>query len=478
VTGVLEGLGSLAGPSAYLVVAVLAALESSAFVGLFVPGELAMLVGGYIAFQGRAGLGLMMFAAALGAIVGDSLGYELGRHLGSSLRRSRLGRRVGEERWARAERYLATKGGRAVFLGRFIGVLRALVPAMAGVSRMPYRRFLFWNALGGIIWAPGIVALGYLAGRSYRRVEHYAGRAGLVLLLLAAMVAGVAALGHWVANHPAEVRAFGRRLLGLRGVAYVHRRYRAQLVFVGRRLKPGQALGLALTLQLVALGLAGWTFGAVVQDVIAGDGAARIDAPITRSLVAHRVAWLTSAMRGVTDLGGFAVLGLLVLGTGLLARRACRTWVPLLVLVLALAGAVALTDVVKPLVGRVRPASGPLVAGGGFAFPSGHATQSVAVYGALAYLVAGWVRTWKSKVGLWTVALALVLMVGFSRVYLGVHWTTDVLGGYALGAVWLAAVLVTTSAIRGAWRRRQTHAVNDAPAVEPALRVPGDDGGA
>lgn len=474
VTALLEGLGSLAGTSAYLVVAVMAALEASAFVGLFVPGELAMLIGGYIAFQGRAELGLMMLFAALGAVVGDSLGYELGRHLGSSLRRSRLGRRVGEERWARAEHYLGTKGGRAVFLGRFIGVLRALVPALAGASRMPYRRFLFWNALGGIVWAPGVVVLGYLAGGSYRRVEHYAGRAGLVLLLLAAMVAGVAGLGHWVANHPAEVRAFGRRLLALRWVAYVHRRYRAQLVFVGRRLKPGQALGLALTLQLVALGLAGWAFGSVVRDVIAGNGATRIDAPITRALVDHRTAWLTSAMRGFTDLGGLAVLGVVVLVVGLLARRACRSWLPLLILVLALAGVVVLTDVVKPLVGRLRPATGPLVSGGGFAFPSGHATQSVAVYGALAYLLAGWVHTWRSKVGLWTIALALVLLVGFSRVYLGVHWTTDVLGGYALGAVWLAAVLVTTSAIRGAWNRRQTQGVNGRAGVEPPVRVPGD----
>lgn len=466
----LESLGSLAGPSAYLAVAVLAALEASAFVGLFVPGELAMLIGGYIAFQGRAGLVPMMIFAALGAIVGDSLGYELGRHLGPSLRRSRLGRRVGEERWERAEQYVTTKGGRAVFLGRFIGVLRALVPAMAGVSRMPYRRFLFWNALGGIIWAPGVVGLGYLAGRSYRRVEHYAGRAGLVLLLLAAMVAAVAGIGHWVANHPAEVRAFGHRVLDRPSIARIHRKYRAQLVFVARRLKPGQALGLALTLQLIALGVAGWAFGAVVRDVIAGSGATRLDAPITRSLIEHRVAWLTTVMRGFTDLGGLALLGAVVLVVGLVARRMSRRWLPLLILVLALAGAVALTDVVKPLVGRVRPTVGPLVAGGGFAFPSGHAVQTVAVYGALAYLVAGWVRTWKSKVAAWTLALGLVLLVGFSRVYLGVHWTTDVLGGWALGAVWLAAVLVTTSAIRGAWHRRQTRGVNGGAAVE--ARVP------
>jgi membrane protein DedA with SNARE-associated domain/membrane-associated phospholipid phosphatase len=474
VSDLLDSLGSLAGPSAYLVVALLAALEASAFVGLFVPGELAMLVGGYIAFQERADLVTMMVFAALGAVVGDSLGYELGRHLGPSIRRSRLGRRVGDDRWARAEHYLATKGGRAVFFGRFIGVLRALVPALAGVSRMPYRRFLFWNALGGIIWAPSIVGLGYLAGRSYRRVEHYAGRVGLVLLVFVAIVAAVAALGRWVANHPAEVRALGRRLLALPVVARVHRRYRAQLVFIARRLTPGQALGLALTLQLIALGLAGWAFGGVVQDVITGDGAARVDAPITRELIEHRVDWLTSAMEGVTELGHIAVLSLAVLITGVVVQRLTRNWLPLLILGLALLGAVALTDVVKPLVGRLRPDMGPLVSADGFAFPSGHATQSAAVYGGIAYLAAGWFRTWKSKVAAWTGALLLVLLVGFSRVYLGLHWTTDVLGGYALGAVWLAAVLVSTSAIRGAWNRRRPSDETVAPTAEPPVRVPGD----
>jgi undecaprenyl-diphosphatase len=474
VTDLLDSLGSLAGPSAYLVVAVLAALEASAFVGLFVPGELAMLLGGYIAFQEHADLVTMMVFAALGAVVGDSLGYELGRRLGPSIRRSRFGRRVGEERWARAEHYLATKGGRAVFFGRFIGVLRALVPALAGVSRMPYRRFLFWNALGGIIWAPSIVGLGYLAGRSYRRVEHYASRVGLVLLVFVAIVAAVAALGSWVANHPAEVRAFGRRLLAQRQLARVQRRYRAQLVFIGRRLTPGQALGLALTLQLIALGLAGWAFGSVVQDVITGDGAARVDAPITRSLLEHRVAWLTTVMQQVTALGHIAALILAVLIPGVVVQRMTRSWLPLLILGLALLGAVAMTDVVKPLVGRVRPGMGPLVAADGFAFPSGHATQSVAVYGGLAYIAAGWFRTWKAKVATWTVALVLVLLVGFSRVYLGLHWTTDVLGGYALGAVWLAAVLVTTSAIRGAWHRRRPPDEGFAPSAEPPVTVPGD----
>src|SRR5581483_7663687 len=115
-------LANLASPWAYVLVGALALLEASAFVGLVVPGETALLVGGFVAYQGRADLWLMMAVAAVGAIVGDSIGYEVGRHLGPALRRSLLGLRVGEQRWARAEAYVERRGGRAVFLGRFVGV--------------------------------------------------------------------------------------------------------------------------------------------------------------------------------------------------------------------------------------------------------------------------------------------------------------------------------------------------------------------
>lgn len=454
-SSLLNSVGSLAGPTAYLVVALLAALEASAFVGLFVPGELAVLIGGYIAYQGKAGLLPMMLAATLGAIVGDSVGYEIGRHLGGSIRRSRLGRKVGEERWQRAEQYLMTKGGRAVFLGRFIGVLRALVPALAGVTKMPYRRFLFWNALGAAIWAPALVGAGYLAGGSYRRVEHYAGRAGLVLLVLFVMVGGVGAVGHWVSRNPDRVRAWGQRFIARPVPARLHRRYHAQLGFAARRLKPGQALGLALTLQLVALGLAGWAFGSVVADVMAGTGTSRIDMPISRALLEHRVGWLTDVMRWVTDLGSGVVLVLLVLAAAVLSWRKTHNWVTLVILGAALLGGMVLGDAVKPLVKRVRPPSMAAIHVDGYAFPSSHATRAIAVYGALAYVAAGLMRTWSAKVAAWTAALLVALLVGFSRIYLGVHWTTDVLGGYALGALWVAAVLVSTSAVQGAWRRRQ-----------------------
>jgi membrane protein DedA with SNARE-associated domain len=195
----------------------------------------------------------MMVAAGCGAVVGDSIGYEIGRHFGGRLRDSRLGRRVGAERWAKADAHLADHGGRAVFLGRFIGFLRALVPALAGASGMPYRKFIAYNALGGLLWAPGLVLAGYAAGSSYSRVERYAGRAGLMLAVVVLVVVAIVVAARSIARHPAEIQAFVGRWLDRPLVR--RRRYRRQIDFVIRRLRPGQALGLALTLQLAVLGL-------------------------------------------------------------------------------------------------------------------------------------------------------------------------------------------------------------------------------
>jgi membrane-associated protein len=180
----VDALAALSGWPALLLVGALAFGESAAFLGLFLPGETALLLGGALAATGRTNLAAMVIVATVGAIAGDSAGYEIGRRVGAPLRRSRLGRRVGEERWARAEGFIRRRGPAAVLLGRWIGVLRALVPALAGMNRMPYRRFLFYNVLGGASWATTVVLVGYAAGASWQRAERYLGQAGIGLAVV------------------------------------------------------------------------------------------------------------------------------------------------------------------------------------------------------------------------------------------------------------------------------------------------------
>jgi membrane protein DedA with SNARE-associated domain/membrane-associated phospholipid phosphatase len=452
--GVIDAAARLASPWAYIVLGLLAAAESAAFVGLAIPGETAMLLGGFLAYQGRVDLAVMMAAGAAGAVVGDQIGYEIGRLFGEPLKRSRLGRRVGEDRWAKGEAYLRAKGGRAVFLGRFVGVLRALVPALAGMSRMPYLTFLPWNVAGGIIWAPGFVLLGYLAGGSWRRIEQIAGRASLLLFVLVVVVGAVVVAARWIARHPDRLRALVDRQLRRPWVARLRGRYQRQLAFLAARLRPGGALGLSLTVTVLALVGAGWAFGAVLQDVLAGDEGALLDGPVHRFFLAHREAWLTPLMRVASNLGDAAILLGLILLTGLVWWLRTRDWRPLWLLAAAYLGAWVLSQTIAELTGRARPPAAQAIGHwSGYAFPSGHTTVATAVYGMLAALLAAASPSWGRKVALWTAALLIAGLVGLSELYLGAQWLTDVLGALALGAAWLFVLLAATHTMRALQRK-------------------------
>ncbi|MFE2960463.1 DedA family protein [Nocardia tengchongensis] len=159
----------------YLVVTLLVFAEDAIFVGFVIPGETAAVLGGVAASQGHVQLWLMIVLVVAAAILGDSVGYEVGKVVGPKLlQASILDRHRG--RLDGAQDYLARRGGWAVFLGRFTAFFRAMMPALAGTSRMPYRRFLLFNAVGGVVWGAIFVVLGFVAGQSYEAVAKTVGR--------------------------------------------------------------------------------------------------------------------------------------------------------------------------------------------------------------------------------------------------------------------------------------------------------------
>ncbi len=159
----MRSIGDGVGVWLYVISGALCFAEAAVLLGMVVPGETALLVAGVFSnhHYGRLNLWAMCVVGAVCAVAGDSVGYEFGKRYGPSLRRSRLGRWVGEHRWAAVDGFIHRHGGKAVLLGRLTAVLRALMPSMAGMSGMRYRTFLTWNAIGGIVWAPGCVLLGY-----------------------------------------------------------------------------------------------------------------------------------------------------------------------------------------------------------------------------------------------------------------------------------------------------------------------------
>lgn len=184
---VLRSIGVHTGSWLYVIAGALCFAEAALLVGMVLPGETALLVAGVFCNRtyGHLNLLLMIVIAVVCAIAGDSVGYEFGRKFGPPLRRSRLGVWIGEHRWAKVDAFLHRHGGKAVLLGRLTAVLRALMPSMAGMSGMRYRTFLTWNAIGGLIWAPGCVLLGYAFASALNVVGSTLTWAPLALLALA-----------------------------------------------------------------------------------------------------------------------------------------------------------------------------------------------------------------------------------------------------------------------------------------------------
>ena len=186
-SGVVDSILNVTPALAYLIVACLVFAEDALFVGFVLPGETAAVLGGVVASRGHVQLWLMMVLVVLAAVTGDSVGYEIGKHFGPRILNMRILRKK-SDKLDQAQDFLRRRGGAAVFLGRFIAFFRAVMPALAGTSRMPYPRFLAFNAAGGLVWGAGFVLLGFLAGNSYEAVAKIAGRDSAVIIALAAVV--------------------------------------------------------------------------------------------------------------------------------------------------------------------------------------------------------------------------------------------------------------------------------------------------
>jgi undecaprenyl-diphosphatase len=170
-------------PWGYVIVGLATFLENSVGAGVIVPGETLVIVGGFYARIGELWLPVVSLVAVVGAILGDNVGYWIGRRFGRGFL-ERHGRKllVTPERLEAAERYYVSHGGKTIFLGRFIPVVRSVGFIVAGVAHMDWKRFLAYDVAGALIWGVGHSVVGYALGASYERWERYATPIGLALL--------------------------------------------------------------------------------------------------------------------------------------------------------------------------------------------------------------------------------------------------------------------------------------------------------
>lgn len=392
-------LTSLFAQYGYLVVLVAVLLENA---GIPAPGHTAMLAGGVLAQRGVLGIRWVIAVGALAALLGDNIGYWIGRRGGRRFveHHGRL-LHLNRERLAAVDRFFARHGPKTVFVGRFITGLQTVVALLAGVSRVPWWEFFAFNASGAVVWASVYGLAGYFFGTSWTALEKWVGHAGLFLLALVIVGALVVLALHHRRNIAAKVAPYLPRRLFSRG-------------------------------GLTAAGVVGTCalFAKIAEDVTEHESTAFDRAA---SLAVHRLdsPFMDVSMRAFTAAGSFPVAALAIMGVAVLAARRRDLRAVWTLLGVAMVDE-ALNWLLKVSFARPRPALFHEIATlHSYSFPSGHAMAAVAIYGMLAVVLARELPRWRR--GLAVITPAFALAVGLSRVFLGVHWTTDVLAGYAAG---------------------------------------------
>ena len=433
----LINIGEALGKWTYLLVGALAFLETGAGVGLLAPGETALLIGGLVAGQGRIDLLTLIAIVWFCAVAGDLTSFALGRRLGRPFL-VRHGPRVSitEERLVSVEDFFERHGGKAILLGRFVGIVRAVAPFMAGSSGMRLRRFVPYDVIGAGLWGTTFVLLGYVFWQSFDQLLAYAKKGALALGSAIALVVAIVWVVRWL-------RAPGNRdRLGAfvdaqaqrpalapiaRVVGPIGRRIARPARFAWARLTPGD-LGLEVTTLLAVAGVGFFTYtlnlmrvqrpGFQVGDLNSLRVADRLDLGVA-----------VSTVKVVTDLGALPVAtALVVLASAVLVWRGDRITPAALVAGLGLT--YVLVHLTKNAVDRPRPAR-PLIETDDSSFVSGHAAYAV-TWVAVAIAVGRVLPGIAARFAFLTVALVVTVLVGLSRIYLRVHYLSDVVAGWSI----------------------------------------------
>jgi undecaprenyl-diphosphatase len=349
---------------------------------------------------------------------------------------------ITEDRLHTVEGFFDRHGGKAILIGRFVGLVRAIAPFLAGSSGMPLRRFVPYDVIGAGLWGLTFVVLGYIFWQSFSQLVDYAKKGALALGAVIVLVVGIVWLVRWIRQpeNRAKLRAWLEEQAerpALRPLARVLRpvirRSRRPAKFVWDRVTPGDR-GLQLTTLLAVASVGGfvfvWDLVRVQQDAyLAGDKAFLRLADRLNVDVGVTIAKLLSALGSLP-----VAIALVALAWAVLLWQRERRYP--IALAVALFITWALVHITKGAIDRPRP-SGGLVGVEGSAYPSGHAAYAI-TWVAVAVAVSRVLPNLASRFAFITVAIVLAVAIGASRMYLRVHYLSDVVGGWGLGSAMFA----------------------------------------
>lgn len=422
----------------YWIVFLSAFLESLVFVGTLFPGGTVIVIAGFLSAQGYLDMGDLIWFAVAGSILGDAISYWLGtkgtRFFHNENRILKL------SHIERGREFFKKHGNKSVLLGRHFGPLRAVVPFLAGLSKMDKWEFLFWNVISAFSFAVSSLFIGYISGKTLKAtVGIWSTRAELFLFLFFLFVFFV-----WLVVKKSRyffvfLASIGSSIklaiISNQNVKQFIHRYPRFFRFLRERLRKHKFSGLPLTFLALAFLFTLFLFLGVLQDIISSDQIVAIDIRFANLLSIFRNARLITIFLWITILGKWQI----VLSLAAVVSFIC--WIRkrkfyILPLWIAIAGSEFFGFLGKLVIHRQRPDIA-VYSERLSSFPSGHAIIAVVLYGFIAYILFRATKKWRYKINILFISLLVILAIGFSRLYLGVHFLSDVWAGYLLGFLWL-----------------------------------------
>lgn len=410
----------------------LALLEAVPVAGPLVPGSVLLVALGALVASGAVKLLPLLAFAILGAMAGDGFSYGLGRRFGPGILEWRpLRERPGLV--GKSREFISRNGGRSIFLARFVPGLRGFVPLVAGTLRMSPPRFYIFNTLSALVWAPAHVLPGVALGASAALAGAAAGRLAVLALILVVML--------WIVWAGVRLAVSRGGPLLVAGDTAVRNWAETSESAAARLLRPllraDWSLGLLLVWAVVVFGAA-WLFLGIMEDVVSGDPLVRFDHIVFQALQHLRTPLGDTILVTITELGDPIVTTSVTVAVVIwfAFRRAWRTmafWIA------AVAFASGLNTLIKAIIQRARPEDLSYAGASVFSFPSGHATVNAVLYVFLAFLVALDLRP-SLRAPLYLGTSIFVALIGFSRLYLGAHWFSDVVAGLAFATAWVGVL--------------------------------------
>ena len=445
---------------AYLVAALLVFAETGLIVGLVLPGEVTLLLVGFMCSLGTLNPWLASGIMTVAALAGDSVGFAEGKRYGRRLEASRLGQWVGETRWAKTDALLDRHGGRAVVFARYVAFARTLMPRMAATAGMPYRRFLPRNVLGVVTQVVGSILLGYVAAGSYRLAAEVLGRATGAFALLVLVIVALVVFGRYLGTHPDPVTSIGDRIRMWGPLRLLDEAYDAVFRWLTRRLGVGGAVAASVLLGVSLLLGAGVVLTIVVDALVESSGIPLVDPWVAQWFRDQRSpGTVDAAMTTLKVLrGSYLVVAAGV--AGLLLNRRPDRWRHDVLGVVGTIGAFIPLVILAIATDFARPSPAIDSTGAPVLFPN-QVTLVTASVGMVAWLLTRQPLRWSGRVAGWMVAVGIVVLVSASRLYVGWNWPSEIVASILLGALWVVVFAV-------AWRTRDRVRESD-PEAEKTL---------